>query len=456
VLFETRVTQSVHRITLNQQGGSGGSTYFVAVNGRADTITKPNTRTGYDFAGYYTGANGSGTLYYDASGKKVSSITHSNYSANTVLYAKWNSWTYKAKFLYGNFFNVGISFSDGSLGSNATTYTYGSYSSSAGTYVNNEYQIKDFPTLDGPFNRWELNGNVFSRSKRPYFTGQNTGISSNGQTIEFIGYCDVFGIPQECIALGSLITLSDRTVKPVELLDGSEEILVWSKTGFASAPILFIDSHGYKEYEIVKLRFSDGSFMDVIDQHGLFDITTGRYEFISKNNASAFIRHSFQKQYVDESGNLAWKVIQLTGVEIKKEFTNAYSPVTAGGYLCYYVNGILTAPAKTDPFINAYEIDRVTLLINESLYLTDIEMYGLYTYKTFIEAVSEYLYDITGEFIPQEYVMLMLPEVIFEAFRGEDLKVSLAKGNTTWDEIFDLIQDYSKFFGDIDMSGGRL
>ena len=59
---------NTYTVTLNQEGGSGGSSSVTATYDAAmPAITKP-TRTGYTFGGYYTGQNGSGTQYYSSSG----------------------------------------------------------------------------------------------------------------------------------------------------------------------------------------------------------------------------------------------------------------------------------------------------------------------------------------------------------------------------------------------------
>ena len=60
-----------------------------------------------------------------------------------------------------------------------------------------------------------------------------------------------------CVADGTLITLADGTQKPVEELTGDELLLVWNlETGsFDSAPIVFIDSDSFAEYEIIHLHF---------------------------------------------------------------------------------------------------------------------------------------------------------------------------------------------------------
>ena len=79
--------RSVERtVTLDKQGGSGGTTSVDAVVcAPMPTVTMP-TRTGYIFAGYYTAPNGCGTKYYNAD--MTSAISY-NMNEGITLYAYW-------------------------------------------------------------------------------------------------------------------------------------------------------------------------------------------------------------------------------------------------------------------------------------------------------------------------------------------------------------------------------
>ncbi|MBE6382072.1 MAG: hypothetical protein E7049_03540 [Lentisphaerae bacterium] len=75
-----------YEVTLDQQGGYGGTQRVPALYDSAmPSITVP-TRAGFVFDGYWTGVNGSGTQYYTASG--ASAHTWDKKSA-TTLYAHW-------------------------------------------------------------------------------------------------------------------------------------------------------------------------------------------------------------------------------------------------------------------------------------------------------------------------------------------------------------------------------
>ena len=230
-----------------------------------------------------------------------------------------------------------------------------------------------------------------------------------------------------CVAEGSMITLADGSQKAVEDLTGDEELLVWNMfTGeFDSAPIVFIDSDPESYYEVINLYFSDGTTVKVISEHAFWDVNLNEYVFL-RSDAAQYIGHWFNKQTIDENGNMVYTQVQLTNVVVQQEYTSAWSPVTYG-HLCYYVNGMLSMPGATTGFINIFEVDPDTMTIDQEAYLEDVEEYGLFTYEEF-------------------NALCPIPEAVFNAFGGQYLKVSLGKGLITWEELENLISRYSEFW----------
>ena len=109
----TRITAS---ITLNRNGGSGGTSSVTAYYGDdMPTITIP-TKYGYRFTGYYTSSSG-GTQYYNSDG---TSTRVSLFSSSTTLYAHWSPISSLVAFDKGG----------GIGGTDDTTATYGEYMSS--------------------------------------------------------------------------------------------------------------------------------------------------------------------------------------------------------------------------------------------------------------------------------------------------------------------------------------
>lgn len=81
-------------ITLQKKSGTGGTSSITnqVYNAAMTTITAP-TRTGYDFAGYWTSENdNSGTMYYDANGDSATPWVGGG--GDTNLYAHWTQKTF--------------------------------------------------------------------------------------------------------------------------------------------------------------------------------------------------------------------------------------------------------------------------------------------------------------------------------------------------------------------------
>ena len=225
-----------------------------------------------------------------------------------------------------------------------------------------------------------------------------------------------------CVTPDTLVTLANGTQVRVDSLTGSEELLVWNmETGkLDKAPIMFVDSDPTAEYEIVHLYFSDGTDVKVIYEHGFWDYDLNRYVYLDKN-AADYIGHTFAKQNGD-----SLEMVTLIDVVIETETTMAWSPVTAG-HLCYFVNGMLSMPGGVGGLFNIFDVDAETMTYDLEAMQRDIDTYGLYTYEE-LNAICP------------------LSEDMFNAAGGAFLKISIGKGNLTEDELFDMINRYSKFF----------
>lgn len=225
-----------------------------------------------------------------------------------------------------------------------------------------------------------------------------------------------------CVSAGTLVTLSDGNQVPVESLTGDEMLLVWNMyTGsFDSAPILCIDSDPLRMYDVIQLSFSDGTVVNVISEHGFFDVDLNKYIYLDEN-AADYIGHCFLKQGVN-----GMVQVTLEDVTITQESTTAYSPVTYG-HLCYFVNGMLSMPGGIDGLFNIFEVDPETMMYDAVAMAVDIEKYGLYTYE-------------------ELNALVPLPEVMFDAVYGQYLKVAVGKGITNLTAIEKMIESYKWLF----------
>ena len=239
---------------------------------------------------------------------------------------------------------------------------------------------------------------------------------------KYSDFCNGILTEATCVTPDTLITLADGTQVRVDSLTGNELLLVWNmETGkFDYAPIMFVDSDSEAEFEVIKLCFSDGTIVKVIGEHGFWDYDLNKYVYLDRNAAS-YIGHTFAKQ----NGDTLEKV-QLVDVVIVTEVTTAWSPVTAG-HLCYFVNGMLSMPGGVGGLFNIFEVDPETMTYDYEQMVKDIETYGLYTYEE-LNAICP------------------LSEDMFNAAGGAYLKISIGKGNLTEEELFTMINRYSKFF----------
>ena len=91
-----RFSAKKYTVTLNANGGTGGTTSVTATYGQAmPKVTDLPTREGYTFNGYFD-ATSAGTQYYKADGTSARTW---NKTANTTLYAQWTANTYTVKWV---------------------------------------------------------------------------------------------------------------------------------------------------------------------------------------------------------------------------------------------------------------------------------------------------------------------------------------------------------------------
>jgi hypothetical protein len=386
----------IKTVTFNKQSGSGGTDSIIAVNNITGNISVP-TRFGYDFKGYYSSTNGYGTQYFNSTGARTTNLFTTSYS---TLYAHWVAWSYT--FIERQKIDDTIK--------NVKTYNYTYDQTVVWTKADNELTFKG----------WYLNDNNGERlvSTEASYTLSKPNINKGGTvTLTSVWTKD------SCVATGTLITLSDGTMRAVEDLTGEELILVWNLwTGaFDFAPLIFIDREPTATNKIINLHFSDGTNVKVITEHGFWDYDLNKYVFLDEN-ATHYIGHYFAKETL-LNGELILQRVQLIEVVITEEFTGAWSPVTAE-HLCYFVNGMLSMPASTDSFINIFNVDPSKMRYDEVQLKLDILMYGLFSYDDF---------------------STLIPYEMYIAFGGAYLKIAIGKGITTMEEIQSLIEHYSRF-----------
>ena len=370
-------------------------------------------KTGGDWRPAYTVLTGVSVTYWSASESKVKTVDLSTlYNSGTI---NSNVWTYTCD-------DYTLTITGGAVHSDGTTITpvvandtlyFASTNKAFGTGTTSRSIILTYVFSDkNDSTTWNRTEPVTysNLDEYDYNSFKNNGTLTKPSS------------SSGCITPDTFVTLADGTQVRVDSLTGNEELLVWNmETGkLDTAPIMFVDSDPEAEYEIVHLYFSDGTDVKIIYEHGFWDYDLNKYVYLDAN-ASAYIGHTFAKQ----NGDTLEKV-QLVDVVIEKEMTTAWSPVTAH-HLCYFVNGMLSMPGGVGGLFNIFDVDADTMTYDYEAMQKDIETYGLYTYEE-LNAICP------------------LSEEMFNAAGGAYLKISIAKGNLTEDELITMINRYSKFF----------
>lgn len=226
-----------------------------------------------------------------------------------------------------------------------------------------------------------------------------------------------------CLAPGTLITLADGSTKPVENIEAGDELLVWDmvRGAFDHSPVLFVEHDKESEKEVIRLDFSDDTEIEFIFEHGFFDINANRYIYLHNlEEAKACIGHYFLKYDHNTKKHTKVKVIKASA---ERRVTTTHSPCTIR-HLCVYANGLLTMPGATAPFTNTFKINRKTHSYDPNDMIKCLRKYGYFTAIDFAE---------------------YLPAEMFYAFQGEFLKVKIAKGETSIEEILTLIKRYAQY-----------
>ena len=218
-----------------------------------------------------------------------------------------------------------------------------------------------------------------------------------------------------CVTPDTLVTLADGTQKRIDEVTYSDELMVWNfYTGeYAVVRSALIQNHGYAWNNIIKLTFSDGTVTKAINEHGYFDATINEFVMITPDNAGDYVGHEFVKENGD-----SYTTVTLVSTEVSEEYLEAYSILSA-----YYYNFItdnmfsLTSPVIETNFFMPFVVNENMTFDAEKL-AEDVEKYGLYEYA-----------DFEGK----------IPYEVFEVLNIKFLKVAVAKGLITYDQIIELL-----------------
>lgn len=229
----------------------------------------------------------------------------------------------------------------------------------------------------------------------------------------------VYSNPDGCFTPDTLITLADGSMIPVKELCVGDEVLVFDHvTGeISTSPVAYISIDKAEKWETISLNFEGGVTVDVISEHGFFDLTTGGYVMINAENVSEYVGHTFAGMAGADGETLG--ALKLVSYEFGEAGSEAYSVVTAKD-LNHFANGMLVFADGIDGLYNIFEYGE-GMKYDEEAMAADIERYGLYTYEDW------------SDYITYEQ---------FLAYNVQYLKVSVGKGLTTEEGLIALIDRF--------------
>lgn len=352
--------------------------------------TYNNYQYNFEYTKYFVGwqINGTSTIY--SAGQEI------DISSDTTFVAVWEQ---KAAITINIKNNVKFNIT---VGNNGKTYM-----ANATIYVPKQIEIYYSATHDDT--KYTVTTKI---------AGSN---QANNGSYKITGDTTIELTASKCVAGGSKITLADGTTKNIEDLTRDDMLIGWDfVTGkYVSVPASILWNHGKYLTNVINLKFSDGTIIRVVEEHGFFDIGENSYVFINESNYESYLHHTFVKTtYVN--GTFINESFELIDAYITEETIGVYSLQTAYT-INFVVDGALSiTPMATDALISYFEMGD-NLMYDQEKMQADIEKYGLYTYEDFAEYVTY-----------EQFV----------AFNGAYLKVAVGKGLITWEEILELIRAF--------------
>lgn len=221
-----------------------------------------------------------------------------------------------------------------------------------------------------------------------------------------------------CVTADTLVTLADGAQKRIDSVTSSDMLLVWNffEGKYDSAPAAILFNHEYASNTVIKLNFSDGTSVKVVNLHQFLSAETNSFVEINSDTVESLIGHSFIKQSGDGT-----TTVELVDYSITEEYVEAYGIISAFHYNII-VEGLISTDIMPEdqPLFNYFEIGD-DMRFDEEKMQSDIEKYGLYTYEDFAEHLTY-----------EQFI----------AFNIQYMKISVGKGAYTYEGILDLIDYY--------------
>lgn len=341
-----------------------------------------------------------------------SGITNQEFDASNIIIKGVDKYKNDSPLSYEIKFDAnGGTFNDGTT-SRSVNVSYNdkpSFSNVKGNYA---------PTMDGcTFSYWECtNGSATIEYLETYKFTYKQDFSfraiytKNPDPPSETGTC-VLGDTKVELISGETVEIKDVKlgdyVKTYNFMEG--------KVNYA--PIVYLESLPETEFNIISLRFDDGTVIQIEGAHVFFDTDLMKYVTISILNFEQFIGRSFAK--VNSFNEIEEHKLINAFVEVKK--VSVYEILTGDSQISFICNDYLSSSNFTEPLVSMFKVNEDYKYDIDSM-IADIEKYGLFEYEDL-------------EFIG-------LSKELFDALNAKYLKIAISKGLITLEDLNNLYKEH--------------
>ncbi len=218
---------------------------------------------------------------------------------------------------------------------------------------------------------------------------------------------------EACILPGTLINMADGSYKKIEDVNTGDEVLVFDHmTGkIRTSPVAIkVNEESKTDILVMSLAFSNGKKVNVVYEHGFFDVDLNKYIYVNKDTCLSYVGHRFYA--LEGNGSVKPVIVTLDSVETFFTTGRLYELVSKHTVNTFNED-ILSIPGVAIGIFNYLDLDENMKVIPERM-REDIEKYGLFTYEEWAPYITE-----------EE----------FDALNVRYLKISIGKGNTTLETL---------------------
>ena len=192
-----------------------------------------------------------------------------------------------------------------------------------------------------------------------------------------------------CLLPTTQILMADNSIKMVKDIKKGELVKVYNheKGCLDVAPVVFNDYEPKQDVLVIKLEFDTGKHIEIVSEHGFFDVELNKYVYIREDNYLEFVGHKFIRILNDRL-----VTSKLVKAYTYWKYTEVYSPVTYW-HLNIITEEILSMPGGIEGIFNIFDYDKDTLKYNEKQKQEELEKYGTFCYEDFKDLVSEEFYN---------------------------------------------------------------